>query len=390
MDSIRNPYAPSAGQRPPFLAGRDDLIEDFTVAVQRAKINNPVQHLLLPGLRGVGKTVLLNEFNTIARHHGGVSEVLEVFPDKPFSHQLASALPGMLHVLTKTWKGKESIKRVGSVISSFLSHFEGGINIGVASLKYSPSEVEAVSGNLEFDLADLLIVLGEEAQREGVFVSLLIDELHYADSASLSALVGAMHKTNQLGLPVIVVGAGLPTISKVVAGSKPYAERMFRSVPVGALDRESAYEAFSEPVKRFNVDYSDNALNRLFEVTSGYPYFIQVFGRHCWDVAVDSPIDSDDIEVVTPRASGELDVSFYEPRFEQALASEKEYLLAVATLGDIAKTSAVANELGVEANLLTKYRKGLIEKGLLYVPERGKVAFTVPRMSEYLLGLKDV
>ena len=245
MDPIRNPYSPGAGQTPPFLAGRDDLVNDFTVGVERLKINNPVQHMLLPGLRGVGKTALLNRFYMIGKHRGGLCEVMECYTDETFGNKLASVLPGMLHGLTKTWTDKESVQRVGSTIRSFISHFEAGVNLGVASLKYAPSVSEANTGVLEFDLTDLLVVLGEETQKNNGFVCLLIDEMQNMDDGSMSALMGAMHKTNQLGLPVLIVGSGLPTIAKTIVGTKPYAERMFRSIPVGALDETGCAEGFT-------------------------------------------------------------------------------------------------------------------------------------------------
>ncbi|MBA3288013.1 MAG: ATP-binding protein [Acidimicrobiia bacterium] len=391
MDPIANPYAPGAGTPPPLLAGRDGVLDAFDVVIGRAAAGNSFQPIVLSGLRGVGKTVLLLAFRSTARDAGWPIELFEARPGGDLRSQVAEALPPMIRTVNKRWRNRARAQRIGRIAASFARAVQATLLRSGFRLELEPEPGVADSGDLETDLTELLVALGEGAQDEGVGAALLIDELHEVPPEQLSALVGAAHRVNQDGLPVVLGGAGLPPVGRVLSEARSYAERLFSIRPVGALSPDDSARAFLEPAEALGVDITDGALDRLVRVSGGYPFFIQSYGKHVWDLADDSPIAEDDVDLAEPRAYRELVDSFFKPRYDRATPSERRYLHAMAELGDGDVSSAVvATRLGHDQpSRVSPQRDGLLTKGLIYAPERGVLAFTVPHMAAYLRQLPE-
>jgi hypothetical protein len=391
VDPILNPYAPGAGTPPPLLAGRDALIGDWAVVVGRAAAGNSFQPLVLSGLRGVGKTVLLLAFRSHARDAGWPIELFEARPGGDLRAQVAEALPPMVRTVNRRWRNRERARRIGRIAASFAKAVQASLVRSGFRLELEPEPGVADSGDLETDLTELLVALGEGARDEGVGAALLIDELHEVPPEQLSALIGAAHRVNQERLPVVVGGAGLPPVGRVLSEARSYAERLFSIRPVGALSRADTRRAFSTPAEDLGVTFTAAALDQLVDVSGGYPFFIQSYGKHVWDVADDSPIAEDDVALAAPRAARELVDSFFKPRYDRATPAERRYLHAMAELGDgdVASTD-VAVRLGHDQpSRVSPQRDGLLTKGLIYAPERGLLAFTVPHMAAYLRTLPE-
>jgi hypothetical protein len=391
VDPILNPYAPGAGTPPPVLAGRDDLIQAWDIVIGRAAAGNSFQPLVLSGLRGVGKTVLLLAFRAHARDAGWPIELFEARPGGDLRSQVAEALPPMVRTVNRRWRNRERARRIGRIAASFAKAVQASLVRSGFRLELEPEPGVADSGDLETDLTELLVALGEGAQDEGVGAALLIDELHEVPPDQLSALVGAAHRVNQERLPVVVGGAGLPPVGRVLSEARSYAERLFSIRPVGALADEDTRRAFTTPAEDLGVAFTAGAIDQLVELSGGYPFFIQSYGKHVWDLADDSPIAEDDVELAAPRAYRELVDSFFKPRYDRATPAERRYLHAMAELGDgdVASTD-VALQLGHDQpSRVSPQRDGLLTKGLIYAPERGLLAFTVPHMAAYLRGLPE-
>ena len=391
MDPILNPYAPGAGTPPPLLAGRDGLIDAWDVVVGRAAAGNSFQPIVLSGLRGVGKTVLLLSFRAHARDAGWPIELFEARPGGDLRAQIAEALPPMVRTVNRRWRNEERARRIGRVAASFARAVQASLSRSGFRLEIEPEPGVADSGDLETDLTELLVALGEGARDEGVGAALLIDELHEVPPQQLSALVGAAHRVNQDRLPVVIGGAGLPPVGRVLSEARSYAERLFSIRPVGALSPVDAREAFARPAFDLGVDFTPGALDRLVALSGGYPFFVQSYGKHVWDLADDSPIAEDDVALAAPRANRELVDSFFRPRYDRATPTERRYLHAMAALGDGDVSSAdVAEALGhTQPSRVSPQRDGLLTKGLIYAPERGVLAFTVPHMAAYLRSRTD-
>jgi hypothetical protein len=388
MDPVANPYAPGAGTPPPYLAGREELSDAFATMLGRASRGNAVQPIVLTGLRGVGKTVLLLEWRRIATDANWATAHLEARGEVDLRPQIVDALIDLLRQTSRNWRSTERIERLKRIATSFAraagaTATRGGFTFGV-----EPEPGVADSGSLETDLAELLIELGRAAREEGSGAVLLIDELQDADPAALAGLVGAIHRVNQERLPALVVGAGLPTTSKVLSEAKSYAERLFDVRHLGVLDDVSQDLAITEPASHLGVVVEPDALAVLRQLAGGYPFFIQTYAKHAWDAAVASPIVAEDVRVAAPRAMEQLRRSFFTPRVERATAGERRYLVALAGLGgEEATTGEVAAALGRSRQSVAMQRDALIAKGLIYAPERGTVAFTVPHMGSYLRAL---
>ncbi len=374
-----------------MLAGRDGVLDAFDVVIGRAAAGNSFQPIVLSGLRGVGKTVLLLAFRSTARDAGWPIELFEARPGGDLRSQVAEALPPMIRTVNKRWRNRARAQRIDRIAASFARAVQATLLRSGFRLELEPEPGVADSGDLETDLTELLVALGEGAQDEGVGAALLIDELHEVPPEQLSALVGAAHRVNQDGLPVVLGGAGLPPVGRVLSEARSYAERLFSIRPVGALSPDDSARAFLEPAEALGVDITDGALDRLVRVSGGYPFFIQSYGKHVWDLADDSPIAEDDVDLAEPRAYRELVDSFFKPRYDRATPSERRYLHAMAELGDGDVSSAVvATRLGHDQpSRVSPQRDGLLTKGLIYAPERGVLAFTVPHMAAYLRQLPE-
>lgn len=393
MDPIRNPYAPGAGQRPPELAGRDEQLAAFDVVLERVARGRPERSLVLTGLRGVGKTVLLNALRSAAVRRQWGTGKLEARPDQGLRRPLSGALHQAVRELGH--RDAESVDHVLGVIKAF-AHRDAG---PAAKLKdqWSPGiDVPAVrgradSGDIEIDLVELFTDLGGLAADKGKGIAIFIDEMQDLGPDDVSALCAACHEISQSGLPVIVVGAGLPHLPAVLSASKSYSERLFRYQRIDRLTREAADLALSVPAEDEDALFEAAALEAMYAATGGYPYFIQAYGKAVWDRAPRSPITAADVEVAAPEADAELAVGFFGSRYERATPGERDYLRAMADVAgtepdapDAVPTADVAAALGKKPQSLSPARDSLLKKGLIYSGERGRIAFTVPHFGRYL------
>jgi hypothetical protein len=386
VDPVRNPYAPGAGQRPPELAGRDREISQFRVVLERVARGRPERSLVLTGLRGVGKTVLLNFFRSMAIQQLWGTGKIEARPDQSIRRPVAAALHMAVRELAPRHRAPDRIEHFLGVLKAFAARDprapKGSAQLGI--------DVPAVrgradSGDLEIDLTELLADAASVATDLGVGIALFVDEMQDVPAADVSALCAACHELSQTGGPLIVVGAGLPHLPSVLSASKSYSERLFSYVRIDRLDREAADLALIAPARREGIEFKPAALNALYRAADGYPYFVQAYGKVTWDVATQSPVTPEDVAVAAPEAEGELAVGFFGSRYERATPAEREYMRAMAALGDEpVPTSQVADELGRKPSSVSPARDALIKKGLIYSSERGLIAFTVPHFGRFL------
>jgi len=391
MDPIRNPYAPGAGQRPPELAGRDRELAQFAVTLERVAAGRPERSMVLFGLRGVGKTVLLNALRGQAVTRAWGTGKVEARPDRSIRIPVAQAVHAAVREVAHRHRDPERVDRVAGVLKSFALRTQPADRKG---LRWTPP-VDAVavrgradSGDLELDLVELFTDVATLAGDLGVGVALFVDEMQDIAVDELAALCGACHEISQQAAPLLVVGAGLPHLPVALAASKSYAERLFRYVPVDRLPREMAERAWRVPAGSEDVAFADDAIAELYALTDGYPYFVQAYGKVTWDAAVGSPITRADVLEAAPEAEAELAVGFFGARFDRATPAERDYMSAMAELGeagdDPVATAEIARHLGRKPQSLSPSRDGLIKKGLVFSAERGSVAFTVPHFGRFL------
>jgi hypothetical protein len=397
VDPVRNPFAPGAGQRPPELAGRDREVAAFDVVLERVARGRPERSLVLTGLRGVGKTVLLGELRSMAVRKGWGAGKIEARPDAELRRPLSAALHRAVRDLAVRHRAPDRVEFVLGVLKAFAlrsnpenaklrERWQPGID--------APAAVgRADSGDIEIDLVELFTDVAELAQDVGTGVALLIDEMQDLLPDDVSALCAACHELSQSGAPLVVVGAGLPHLPAVLSASKSYSERLFRYVRIDRLDRDEVDRAVLAPVARESAGIEPDALNALFEASGGYPYFIQAYGKAAWDAAPADPITAEDVKMAAPEAEAELAVGFFGSRYERATPAEREYLRAMAELtegrDEGAGSSDVAIFLGRKPSSLSPARDSLIKKGLVYSAERGRIAFTVPHFGRFLLGREE-
>ena len=397
MDPIRNPYAPGAGQRPPELAGRDEQLDAFDVVLERVARGRPERSIVLTGLRGVGKTVLLNALRSAAVRAGWGTGKLEARPDQSLRRPLASAVHQAVRELGPA--GGAGDHALGVVKAFAQREPAGGSGRGAARLRdrWNPGiTVPAVtgradSGDIEIDLVELLSDLGGTAADTGRGIAVFVDEMQDLGPDDVSALCAACHEISQSRLPIIVVGAGLPHLPAVLSASKSYSERLFRYSRIDRLDRAAADAALELPAEDEGAGFTPEALDAMYDATGGYPYFIQAYGKAVWDLAPASPMTAADVAVASPEAESELAVGFFGSRFERATPGEREYLRAMADVAvelgdetDAVPTADVAAHLGRKPQSLSPARDALLKKGLIYSGERGRIAFTVPHFGRYL------
>ena len=385
MDKIRNPFSPGAGSPPPELAGRDGILEQARVLLGRVLAKRPEKSLLLTGLRGVGKTVLLNEIERMAQASGYRTILIEAHEGKSLAVLLAPQLRRLLFDLDRIAGAGDKVRRGIAVLKSFV----GAIKIKVGeidiSLDIEPEPGTADSGDLETDLPSLFMAVGEAAQERGVAVALLIDELQYFSSQELSALIMAMHKMQQRQLPLLLIAAGLPILPGLMGESKSYAERLFSFPDIGPLPEPDATKALQDPVRQAGEAFEPAALAEIFRLTRGYPYFLQEWGYQAWNHATASPISLAVVRQTSALVAQRLDENFFRVRFDRLTPREKKYLRAMAELGPGPhRTGDVADKLGVKINTLGPVRANLIKKGMVYSPSHGDMAFTVPLFDEFM------
>lgn len=392
MDPVRNPYAPGAGQRPPELAGRDRELDQFDVVLERVARGRPERSLVLTGLRGVGKTVLLNALRSQAIGRLWGTGKIEARPDQSIRRPLSSALHMAVRELTPRHRDPQRVDAFLGVLKAFAlrsavdgaklrDRWQPGIDVPAATGR-------ADTGDIEVDLVELLVDAAGLALDVGVGIAIFIDEMQDIPAPDVSAICAASHELSQLGLPLILVGAGLPHLPAVLSASKSYSERLFRYVRIDRLDRGAADQALVAPAADEGVRFEPAALDALYTFTEGYPYFVQAYGKVTWDHAPEHPITVADVRVAAPDAQAELAVGFFGSRYERATPAEREYLRAMAALSTTTdgsvSTSELAAHLGRKPSSLSPARDALLKKGLVYSAERGTIAFTVPHFGVYL------
>ncbi|RZT81760.1 AAA ATPase-like protein [Micromonospora violae] len=407
VDPVRNPYAPGAGQRPPELAGRGRELDVFDIVLERIARGRPERSLMLTGLRGVGKTVLLNTLRSQAINRLWGSGKIEARPDQSLRRPVAAALHMAVRELAPRHRAPDRIDAFLGVLKAFAQRSTPTGRAGATKLRdrWQPgidvpaTSGRADSGDIEIDLVELFSDAAAVASDVGTGIAIFIDEMQDLGPEDVSALCAACHELSQLGAPLIVVGAGLPHLPAVLSAAKSYSERLFRYQRIDRLDRIAADRALCAPAEREEVEYEQKALDLLYEKSGGYPYFVQAYGKATWDHAPRSPITAADVRVAAPEAEAELAVGFFGSRFERATPAEREYMRAMATMSAVegeagavvrddmdaaVPTAEIARALGRKPASLSPARDALIKKGLIYSGERGTVAFTVPHFGRYL------
>jgi hypothetical protein len=385
MDKIRNPFSPGAGSPPPELAGRENILEQARVLLGRVRAGRPEKSLLLTGLRGVGKTVLLNEIERLAQGEGYRTILVEAHEGKSLAVLLAPHLRRLLFELDRLAGAGNKARRGLAVLKSFVGAIRikvGEIDIGV---DIEPEAGTADSGDLEADLPNLFTAVAEAAEERGVAVAILIDEIQYFAAAELSALIMAMHKMQQRQLPLVLIGAGLPILPGLAGESKSCAERLFSFPDVGPLSEADAAKAIREPIEESGESIVDDALGEICRLTKGYPYFLQEWGYQAWNHAQSSPISLEVVRETTDIVTTRLDENFFRVRFDRLTPRERQYLRAMAELGGGPyRTGDIADTLGVKITTLGPVRANLIKKGMVFSPSHGEMAFTVPLFDEFM------
>lgn len=385
MDPINNPYSPGAGTQPPELAGRENLRRSMQIAIARRRKGLNAKSILMVGLRGVGKTVLLDLIRDDAENTGVHTIRIEAPEKRSLPAMIAPQLRKELLRLSLIENAKVNARRALKALAGFARSLKVKYNDIEMGFDEEPEPGLANNGDLEHDLPELLEVVGLAAQKADTALVLLIDELQYVKEDQLAALITALHRCAQRNLPVILVGAGLPQLRGQMGNAKSYAERLFDFPELGPLLKNEAFEALEKPAVELNVQFNRAALELIFTRTKGYPYFIQEWGKHSWDVAVKSPITALDVEQATTIAIADLDASFFRVRFDRLTPSEKVYLRAMAELGEGPHRSGdVADILSKNVNQLAPARSKLIQKGMIYSPNHGETAFTVPLFDEFM------
>jgi hypothetical protein len=385
MDPIDNPFSPGAGSPPPELVGRDPTLEQARILFGRIKQKRFEKSILLTGLRGVGKTVLLNEIERLAKQSRYQTIFIEAHEDKGLARLIVPHLRGLLFDLDRSSGPSDKVKRSLAVLHSFIE----GIKLKSDLVLYDDIEAEqgtADSGDLEVDLPNLFIAIGEAADDLKTGVAIFIDEIQYFNQKELGSLIMAMHKVQQLQLPLVLIGAGLPTLPGLAGDSKTYAERLFSFPMVGALSAKDSEKALNDPAKAAGVNFSEEALQEIYRLTQGYPYFLQEWAYHSWNRSEEKTISLQVVQDATSTVIESLDHNFFKVRFDRLTPTEKNFLRAIAEPGSSSKrTGEIALALNIKPNTLSPIRSSLIKKGMIYSPAYGDIAFTVPLFDEFII-----
>lgn len=382
MDELDNPFRPGAGAPPPALVGRDELIERFRLTVGRAVRKRPGKSVMPVGLRGVGKTVLLNRFMEIAEQENLKVGYIEATETGDLRRLLAARLRKILLDLDRAGKLSRAVQRALGALGSFTYNLPDGTSI---TLNVDSLAGVADSGDLSDDLTDLLVEAGRAAEDRNTGIVLAIDEVQYLGGDELAALIGAIHRTVQLNLPVVLVGAGLPQLPGLTGNAKSYAERLFEFPRIDSLNDAQARDVLRLPAKDQGVKFENDALDELLARTHGYPYFLQEWGYEVWNVASASPVTLQDVRDAAPHVQAKLDENFFKVRMDRLTPAERAYLHAMAELGPGPHRSGdIAAQMHVQVESVAPRRSALIRKGMVYSPAHGDTAFTVPMFDEFL------
>ena len=384
MDPLQNPFSPGAGAPPPELVGRDPILEEARILVGRILNKKTEQNLLLTGLRGVGKTVLLNEIIRQAQTNGCQVIAIEASEGKSLGSALAPLLKKTFYTLDRLEGRKDAVRKGLVALRNFIGTIK--INIGDLGLDIEPLSGIADTGDMEVDLIDLFECAAQAAEEKGSAIVLVIDEIQYLSAKELGALIMALHAMQQRSLPFALIGAGLPTLPGLAGNAKSYAERLFRFPSIGALSRNDLETALAVPFKASRVDIEKAALDEIYATTLGYPYFVQEWGYQLWNQASGSHIMLNDVLAARGRVQTRLDKNFFTVRLERLTLGEKKFLRAMASFHvERVKLAELALKIGVSSQALSPRRSSLIKKGMLYSPTHGDLSFTVPLFDEFML-----
>jgi len=385
MDPRKNPYAPGAGTPPPELAGRDDLIERAAIALDRIRAGRAARSLILHGLRGVGKTVLLNRIENDAEARGFASVKVEAPEERSLPALLIPVLRVALLRLDRGKRVRTNLAKAGRALAGFAKALKVKYKDIEVTTDFEPERGLADSGDLDTDLTDLLASVGNAAHEYRTAVVLFVDELQYVREDQLASLIRALHGASQRQLPITMLAAGLPQLIGQMGRAKSYAERLFEFVEIDRLDDEAARAALCVPAQKERVAFAPDAIAEILRHTMGYPYFLQEWGRHSWNVADASPISRTDARRATTLALAELDAGFFRVRFDRLTPAEKRYLRAMAVLGPGPHRSGdIAERLGKGVTSVAPVRSTLVAKGVIYSPAHGDTAFTVPLFDGFM------
>lgn len=385
MDPIKNPFSPGAGSPPPELTGRTDTIEAARILMGRAKQHKPEKSLLLTGLRGVGKTVLLNKMETMADGDGFKTIMIEAQEGRSLAAALVPELRNVLYQLNLMKNAGDKVKRALMILRNFigsvkLSYREFGIDL-------EPLPGKGDTGDMTMDLPELLLAVAEAAKEKETEVVLFIDELQILAPLEFTSLILAMHKLQQRQAPLVLIGAGLPTIPRLAGEAKSYAERLFSYPIIGKLNRNDAYDALNLPVERAGIRFAENALAAIYQHSQGYPYFLQEWGYQVWNYLPESAscIRKQDVANVADKVLQRLDENFFRVRYDRLTDGERRFMRAMAELADEeCRTADLADLLGAKASTITPTRSNLIKKGMVYSPRHGELAFSVPLFGDFI------
>jgi hypothetical protein len=388
MDPLNNPFSPGAGTQPPELAGREEVLAEIQVTLERIRRGAFSRSSIFVGLRGVGKTVLLNRVRDYAVEKGFLTTFIEAHEEKSMPVLLLPHLRKILIKLNSYEQISEIARRGLRVLKSFASVFKAKLSLNEAidvELGIEPEAGTADSGDLEHDFAELLVVVAEAAKARNASICMIIDEIQYLKETELSALIMALHQVSQNRLPLVLYAAGLPLILGLAGRSKSYAERLFTFPGIGVLEPPAARQAIERPAAAQGVFFTPEAIAAILEKTGRYPYFLQQWGYEAWNSALASPVTVVDVEIATARAIRQLDESFFRVRYDRLTKREKDFLFAMVCVGgEQQRSGEIADQLGVKPTSIGPLRSSLIRKGMIYSPAHGDNAFTVPLFDEFL------
>jgi hypothetical protein len=387
MDSVRNPFAPSAGRRPPELAGRDEVLEAAQTAVQRVALGKYARPTMLLGLRGTGKTVLLNEFGKIGAEHSVLVSSIEAPEQASLAKLIIPEMRRILRSLSTVEAAKHMAIKGLRGLRNFASIFKINVNdIGIGIEGASEAEPGlADSGDIQLDLPELFVLVGQAARSAGKGWLLLIDEVQYLNNTDLSALIVALHKVSQSDLPIAFAGAGLPQVARLAGEAKSYAERLFTYPKIGPLEKHAAENALKRPIQAEGAQIAPDAVAQIVNSTQGYPFFLQEWGAKSWDVAAGPEISLNDVKLAGELATASLDEGFFKVRLDRLTRAETSFVIAMAQLGNNPVSLAdIAKKLGRKPQSLSPTRAKIIDKGMIYSAEHGTLEFTVPLFADFM------
>lgn len=389
---LPNPYTPGAGLVPSYLAGRDDTMKEAQEAVLSLAHGFPTRSVVYYGLRGVGKTVLLNKIEEIVEENDILYEHIEVSERSSFKTAISLHIQKLIKQLSIKEQAKSYVQKALAVLKAFKITYspEGEVGVGLDGDIVAAAGVSD-TGNFQNDLTELVMAMGNLAQRNERAVCIFIDEIQYLKDDEFEALIAAIHRVNQRGLPVALFAAGLPKIAKIAGDVKSYAERLFSFISIDSLDQDAALLALVEPAKKLGITFTTEAVNEIVSVTGGYPYFLQEYGKQVWPFIKNGQIDLAAVKEAYPVFERNLDESFFKVRYDRATPREKEFMLAMADCGELpCSMSQVASKMGSAVSSISPLRGQLIFKGFIYSARYGEVDFTVPRFKEYLHRVQEV